>query len=593
MTARTIGNYRFTRQLGAGGMGAVFEAVDVMVDRRVAIKMLHSEIARQPDLIERFRVEAATLARLSHPCTATLFSFFRDGEDYYMVMEFVPGRTLDQILKASGRLPVDSAISIIQQVLQGLAHAHSLGVLHRDIKPANIMISDDGHVKVTDFGIARVLGSSRLTRVGSVIGTLEYLAPERIRFEEADNRSDLYSTGVVLFETLTGSAPFHGESDRAVLQAHLEQPPPSLRVLGVDCARELEIVVNRALAKKASDRFQSADEFREALLAVPVVTIKPTRLASVAPPVAEAQPAAPPMAETRLAATVQPVAQPSRKSQLPLLAGVLSIAVVAAAAGVWVLQHSTQTTAPPPPPVEVVRNQPPPPPPQPQPEPALPPGLLDSPASIAPAGSITPILNEPAPSAPVQPQAPNRPALTPEPRKKVALPPLTAAVPETKPSEPAERPRPAAPPPVDTPAPAPVAAPTPAAPAKPTVRALRDVRTIFVEKMQNDLDVYLKIEIAEQLAGFLSVVQHKDEADAVLSGKSEETATTGSKVTGGYLGIKDQARGAVTLRAGHLDLWSGEAGDKSLLIGAVKRGGSRKVAERLVGNLKKAIKSTR
>ncbi len=102
MTTRTIGNYRFTRQLGAGGMGAVFEAVDVMVDRRVAIKMLHSEIARQPDLIERFRVEAATLARLNHPCTATLFSFFRDGEDYYMVMEFVPGRTLDQILKTSG-----------------------------------------------------------------------------------------------------------------------------------------------------------------------------------------------------------------------------------------------------------------------------------------------------------------------------------------------------------------------------------------------------------------------------------------------------------------------------------------------------------
>ncbi|QOY85596.1 serine/threonine protein kinase [Paludibaculum fermentans] len=578
MTTRTIGNYRFTRQLGAGGMGAVFEAVDVMVDRRVAIKMLHSEIARQPDLIERFKVEAATLAKLNHPCTATLFSFFRDGDDYYMVMEFVPGRTLDQILKTSGPLPVDSAVSVIQQVLQGLAHAHRTGVLHRDIKPANIMISDDGHVKVTDFGIARVLGSSRLTRMGSVIGTLEYLAPERIRFEEADSRSDIYSTGVVLFEALAGRAPFLGASDREVLQAHLEQPPPSLRALGVNCAPELEAVVGRALAKKADDRFQSADEFREALLAVPVAARKPTRLASD-------EPSAPPPPETRLAAVAQPGPSAVRKSQLPLLAGVLAIAVVAAASGVWVLQHSAPPP-PPQPPVEVVRNQPP---PQ-QQAPSLPPGSLDAPASIAPAGSITPILNEPTP---VQPVAPSRPALTPEPRKKVALPPLNAAVPETKPVEPAERPRAAAPPPVETPAPAP--APTPAAPARPTVRALRDVRTIFVEKMDNDLDVYLRIEIAEQLAGFLSVVQHKEEADAVLSGRSEDTATTGSKVTGGYLGIKDQARGAVTLRdrGGHVDLWSGEAGDKSLIIGAVKRGGSRKVAERLVGNLKKAIKSTR
>ncbi len=427
--------------------------------------------------------------------------------------------------------------------------------------------------------------------MGSVIGTLEYLAPERIRFEEADSRSDIYSTGVVLFEALTGRAPFLGASDREVLQAHLEQPPPSLRALGVDCAPELEHVVNRALAKKAEDRFQSADEFREALLAVPVAAMKPTRLANVALPVGDAPPAAPPLAETRLAAVAQPVSSAPRNSRLPLLAGVLAIAVVAAASGVWVLQHSAPAPAPQPP-VEVVRNQPPPPQPQQQapPAPSLPPGLLDAPASIAPAGTITPILNEPTP---VQPVAPSRPAPTPEPRKKVALPPLNAAVPETKPVEPAERPRAAAPSPVETPAPAP--APTPAAPARPTVRALRDVRTIFVEKMDNDLDVYLRIEIAEQLAGFLSVVQRKEEADAVLSGKSEDTATTGSKVTGGYLGIKDQARGAVTLRdrGGHIDLWSGEAGDKSLIIGAVKRGGSRKVAERLVGNLKKALKSTR
>jgi serine/threonine-protein kinase len=562
MTGRIIGNYRITRQLGAGGMGAVFEAVDTMVDRRVAIKMLHSEIASRPDLIERFRVEAATLAKLNHPCTATLFSFFRDGENYYMVMEFVPGRTLDQILKTSGRLPVATARSVIRQVLEGVAHAHRMGVLHRDIKPANIMISDDGHVKVTDFGIARVLGSSRLTRVGSVIGTLEYLAPERIRFEEADHRSDLYSTGVVLFEALTGRAPFLGGSDRETLQAHLEQPPPSLRSLGVDCPPELEAVVARALAKKADDRFQSAEEFQHALQAIPLAT--------------------PPTAETRPAA----VAAPAQKSQLPLVAGVLAIAVLAAASGVWILQHRAQPPAERP--VEVVHNQTPPPE---QPAPALPdsfPGTFIQPPADAPAASIAPAGNEAAPP-PIQPAAPARPTQAPDPRRKAAAPPPVASAPEPKLPEPQpDRPRALPPPP-------PVETPAAVTPARPTVRALRDVHTIFVEKMDNDLDVFLKIEIAEQLAGYLSVVQHKEEADAILSGRSEDTATTGSKVTGGYLGIKDQARGAVTLRdrAGRLDLWSGEAGDKSLIIGAVKRGGSRKVAERLVGSLKKVIRSTR
>lgn len=564
MTGRIIGNYRITRQLGAGGMGAVFEAVDTMVDRRVAMKMLHHEISRQPDLIERFRVEAATLAKLNHPCTATLYSFFRDGENYYMVMEFVPGRTLDQILRTSGRLPVATARSVIRQVLEGVAHAHRMGVLHRDIKPANIMISDDGHVKVTDFGIARVLGSARLTRVGSVIGTLEYLAPERIRFEEADHRSDLYSTGVVLFEALTGRPPFLGGSDRETLQAHLEQPPPTLRELGVDCAPELETLLHRALAKKPSDRFQSAEEFRQALIAVPVSTPQP------APP--------PPTPQPTPAAPVS--AKPARQSQLLLVVGVLSIAVLAAASGVWILQHRAQPPADRP--VEVVHNQPQPAEPPPPALPANFPGTFVQPPEDAP----TPAVNPPSQPPPIHPAAPVRQNFTPEPRKQQPAPAPVATVPEPKLPEPQpERPRAVAPPPpAETPA-----------PARPTVRALRDVHTVYVEKMDNDLDVFLKIEIAEQLAGFLSVVQHKEEADAILTGRSEDTATTGSKVTGGYLGIKDQARGTVTLRdrAGRLDLWTGEAGDKSLIIGAVKRGGSRKVAERLVGNLKKVIRSTR
>jgi serine/threonine-protein kinase len=236
MTERTIGNYRIVRELGQGAMGAVYEAIDVMVERRVAIKMLRAEIARQPDLIERFRVEAVTLARLNHPSTALLYNFFREGDDYYMVMEFVPGRTLDAILKESGSLTPAAAADIQRQMLEGMAHAHRMGVLHRDIKPANIMVTGDGQVKVTDFGIARVLGASRMTREGRIIGTLEYIAPERIRGHEADIRSDLYSAGIVLFEMLAGRLPFVSDTDFALMHAHLEQTPPPLAELGV-CSR--------------------------------------------------------------------------------------------------------------------------------------------------------------------------------------------------------------------------------------------------------------------------------------------------------------------------------------------------------------------
>jgi serine/threonine-protein kinase len=223
MIGDIIGNYRIVRELGQGGMGAVYEGIDIMVERPVAIKMLKAELAGNPDVIERFRVEAVTLARLNHPCIATLYSFFREGENYYMVMEFVRGETLEDLIRRSGRLAAEYAADILAQTLDGMAHAHAMGVLHRDIKPANIMITGEGRVKVTDFGIARVLGSSRMTRDGRIIGTLEYLAPERIRGEEADVRSDLYSVGVVMYEAISGRLPFTADTDYDLMQAHLNQ----------------------------------------------------------------------------------------------------------------------------------------------------------------------------------------------------------------------------------------------------------------------------------------------------------------------------------------------------------------------------------
>ena len=264
MVGSTVGNYQILAKLGEGGMGTVYKAVDLMVEREVAIKVLRREIAAQPELVERFHAEAIALAKLNHPHIATLYSFFRAGDEYFMVMEFVAGRTLEALLRASAAMPIESSLAIARQVLDALDHAHSMGILHRDIKPANIMLSASGQVKVTDFGIARVLGHARMTREGSVCGTLEYLAPERIRGQEADLRSDLYSTGVVLYEMLSGRLPFAGGNEYELMRAHLEQAPPPLSGF-VAVPSQVEQIVARALAKDPGGRFASASEFRTAL----------------------------------------------------------------------------------------------------------------------------------------------------------------------------------------------------------------------------------------------------------------------------------------------------------------------------------------
>lgn len=264
--AITVGNYQLVQKLGEGGMGAVFKGVDLMVEREVAIKMLRPEIARQPGIVERFHAEAVALAKLNHPHIATLYSFFRDGEQYFMVMEFVKGRTLESMLRQSRQIAVGQAVAIASQVLAAIEHAHSLGILHRDIKPANIMLTEQGQVKVTDFGIARLLGTARMTREGCLCGTLEYLAPERIRGVEADLRSDLYSTGVVLYEMLSGRLPFQAGNEFELMRAHLEKPAPTFAALGVRAIPErLEAAVAKALAKAPEDRFATAGEFRAAL----------------------------------------------------------------------------------------------------------------------------------------------------------------------------------------------------------------------------------------------------------------------------------------------------------------------------------------
>lgn len=290
MTGRTIGNYRIIDRLGEGGMGKVYRAIDTMVEREVALKSLKPEIAAQPGILERFRREAVLLARLNHPTVAQLYTFFKEGDEFYMVMEYVAGETLERVIQKRGALPWPEALSYAVQILEGISHAHALGILHRDLKPANVILTPSGKVKLMDFGIAQALGAARLTREGRIVGTLEYLAPERIQGKPADVRSDLYSVGVVLFEMLTGRLPFESDSEYELLLAQVQKQPPAPGELGIDLPSAVESAVMSALDKNPDHRYPDAGAFAAALSSLlpagatsPVsernAGLKPTRLA--------------------------------------------------------------------------------------------------------------------------------------------------------------------------------------------------------------------------------------------------------------------------------------------------------------------------
>jgi serine/threonine-protein kinase len=266
MIGKVIGSYKIVEKIGEGGMGAVFRGLDTMLEREVAIKMLRPELASQPDVLERFRTEAVTLAKLNHPNIATLYSFMRDGEDYFMVMEFVRGQTLDELIRRFGAMMIERAVPLFCQALDGIDHAHRMGIIHRDIKPANMMLTDSGSIKVMDFGIARVLGSARMTRQGNVVGTIEYMSPEAVRGLEVDARSDVYSLGILLYEMLTGRVPFDSTSEFEMMKMQVEQAPQPPRTFTSNIPIEIEQAIMRALAKKSIARFQTAGEFRAMLL---------------------------------------------------------------------------------------------------------------------------------------------------------------------------------------------------------------------------------------------------------------------------------------------------------------------------------------
>jgi serine/threonine-protein kinase len=253
------GRYRLERRLGSGGMADVWLAEDQELGRKVAIKILHERYANDPQFVERFRREATHAAGLSHPNVVSIYDRGEAEGSYYIVMEYVEGRTLKELIVTRGPCPVPVAISYVRQVLAALRYAHRNGIVHRDIKPHNVLVDHEGRVKVADFGIARA-GSSQMTEAGSIIGTAQYLSPEQARGAPVDESSDLYSTGIVLYELLTGKVPFTGETPVEIAMKHLSQVPPAPSTIRNEIPRDLDLVVLRALAKEPADRYRSAKE---------------------------------------------------------------------------------------------------------------------------------------------------------------------------------------------------------------------------------------------------------------------------------------------------------------------------------------------
>src|SRR6202044_2960949 len=258
------GRYRVVRRLGTGGMADVYLAEDQQLGRKVALKLLHRRFAEDPGFVERFRREAQAAASLQHPNVVSVFDRGAFDGTYYIAMEYLQGRTLKRLIREEAPLEVNRAIDITIQILKAARFAHRRGVIHRDLKPHNVIIDDNDHVKVTDFGIARA-GASDMTETGSIMGTAQYLSPEQAQGHPVSGGSDLYSIGVVLYEMLTGRVPFDGESQVTIALKHVSEAPPPMSAINPSVPPELEQVVMWALNKNPVDRPANADQFINAL----------------------------------------------------------------------------------------------------------------------------------------------------------------------------------------------------------------------------------------------------------------------------------------------------------------------------------------
>ncbi len=250
--------YRLTEQIGMGGMAIVYKAVDMRTGHNVAVKVLRPEFNEDAEFVGRFQREAEAASKMTHHNIVNLLDVGMDGENRYLVMEYVQGKTLKEVIQERGRLSAPLACQIAIRILSALEHAHRNGIVHRDIKPQNILVHADGHIKVADFGIARIADSSTLTKGDMVMGSVHYFSPEQARGEGANVTSDIYSTGVVLYEMLTGRIPFDGETAVAVAMQHLHAVPTPIQSLAPDVPLSVVRVCMRAMEKNPAARYQSA-----------------------------------------------------------------------------------------------------------------------------------------------------------------------------------------------------------------------------------------------------------------------------------------------------------------------------------------------
>ncbi len=325
--------YELEELVGTGGMSSVYRAHDKLLERRVALKVLHEQYTSDGDYVERFRREARSVAQLSHPSIVTVIDRGEQDGRQYIVFEYVDGENLKALLEREGPLPEREAIELALQVAQALSFAHGHGLCHRDVKPQNVLLDDEGRAKVTDFGIARPLDvQAGITQTGTVMGTSDYIAPEQARGAKASVQTDVYSLGAVLYELLTGEVPYRGDNFVSIAMQHINEPVPSVRERRSDVSPRVEAAVRRAMAKDPRDRFQSMDELGaelQACLADEDGSTEATMV--VAPPKRRRQRAARPPAD-----------RPSVWPLLLLLAGLAVLAGVFAAVFAFTGQSPTK-----------------------------------------------------------------------------------------------------------------------------------------------------------------------------------------------------------------------------------------------------------
>src|SRR5580704_16109295 len=274
MIGEIIDHYRVLELVGRGAMGVVYKALDLTLERPVAIKVMSAEARNDPDFVERFRQEARLQAALNHPNVALLFDYFVHDGAPVAVMEFIDGESLEQLIRRRGAIPPHESIPLFKQALRGVAAAHRAGIIHRDLKAANLMITTDGIVKVMDFGIAKRQSAMGATKASTSIGSPLYMAPEQILGRAVDCRTDVYALGITLYQLLSGQPPFNprGKTEYSVLNAHVNDLPEPPTVHCRHIPQPLVDAVMRAVAKEPDARFQSADDFMRALPDAPAPT---------------------------------------------------------------------------------------------------------------------------------------------------------------------------------------------------------------------------------------------------------------------------------------------------------------------------------